>query len=221
MKSQLFGSHVETQGEGAFMLQNERMLKIALQGRIMARQGAMVAYQGDIDFEYQGGGLGRFLKKAVTGEGTPLMKCTGNGDLFLAKNAEEIHVVRLENEAISVSGEHLLAFEDGLDWDIKRVEGVSMFSGSGLFNTMISGTGWVALTSEGTPVVLKTDAPTFVDAQAIVAWSQGLGVSVKSSFKAGALIGRGSGEMFQMAFTGQGFVIVQPSEGAVVPPHSH
>ena len=38
---------------------------------------------------------------------------------------------------------------------------------------------------------------------------------------AGALIGRGSGEAFQLAFSGQGFVVVQASEGPVVPKHSH
>ena len=37
----------------------------------------MVAYQGDVSFEHAGsGGLGRMLKKAVTGEGTQLMKIT-------------------------------------------------------------------------------------------------------------------------------------------------
>ena len=39
-----------------------------------------------------------------------------------------------------------------------------------------------------------------------------LRLNIKSSFKAGALVGRGSGESFQMAFSGGGYVIVQPSE---------
>ena len=39
--------------------------------------------------------------------------------------------------------------------------------------------------------------------------------------KAGALIGRGSGEAVQLAFRGQGFVLVQASEGPTVPPHNH
>ena len=39
----------------------------------------MVAYQGDVTFEHAGsGGLGRMLKKAVTGEGTSLMKIDGH-----------------------------------------------------------------------------------------------------------------------------------------------
>ena len=37
---------------------------------IQAKIGAMVAYQGDVSFEHAGsGGMGRLLKKAVTGEG--------------------------------------------------------------------------------------------------------------------------------------------------------
>ena len=32
---------------------------------------------------------------------------------------------------------------------------------------------------------------------------------------------RGSGESFQMSFEGPGWVLIQPSEGAVVPEHSH
>jgi uncharacterized protein (AIM24 family) len=35
--------------------------------------------------------------------------------------------------------------------------------------------------------------------------------------KAGALIGRGSGEAAQLAFQGEGFVLVQASEGPIVP----
>ena len=45
---------------------------------VQAKLGSMVAYQGDVTFEHAGsGGLGRMLKKAVTGEGTQLMKMTG------------------------------------------------------------------------------------------------------------------------------------------------
>jgi uncharacterized protein (AIM24 family) len=110
--------------------------------------------------------------------------------------------------------------EAGIAWVIRRVEGASMFAG-GLFNTVLSGTGWVAITAHGTPVVLQTDAPTFADAQSAVAWSANLQTTVHHSVKLGALIGRGSGEAVQIAFAGQGFVIVQASEGPTVPPHSH
>ena len=68
--------------------------------------------------------------------------------------------------------------------------------------------------NDGPPVVLNTaEAPTYADTNAVVAWSANLQTQLKTSFKAGALIGRGSGEALQVAFHGTGFVIVQPSEG--------
>jgi uncharacterized protein (AIM24 family) len=217
----LFGTNLEAQTHDAFTLQNSKMLRVALRGEVMARQGSMVAYQGQMEFDYQGsGGVGRFIKKALTGEGVPLMRCRGEGDLFLAHDADEVHLVRLEQDALTVNGPNILAFEPGISWDIHRVEGASMFAG-GLFNTVLSGSGWVAITAHGSPVVLQTDAPTYVDVQSAVAWSAGLQSSVHRSMKLGAMIGRGSGEAVQLAFAGQGFVIVQASEGPTVPPHSH
>lgn len=222
MRSSLFGENTETQSEDFFTLQNPKLLKVKLNGDVMARQGTMVAYQGQIDFAYESsGGLGKFLKKAVTGEGVPLMKAIGQGDLFLAHDADEIFLIQLDNESISINGESLLAFESTLKWDIQRVQGVSMFSGAGLFNTTITGSGWVAIVAHGTPVVLRTDVPTFVDAQSAVCWSTSLAVSVKSSVKLGNIVGRSSGEAFQLAYAGQGFVIVQASEGPTVTPHNH
>jgi uncharacterized protein (AIM24 family) len=95
-----------------------------------------------------------------------------------------------------------------------------MFAG-GLFNTVLEGTGWVAICAHGTPVVLQTDAPTYVDAQAAIAWSANLQTSIHRTMKVGALVGRGSGEAVQLAFAGAGFVIVQASEGEGVAPHNH
>jgi uncharacterized protein (AIM24 family) len=221
MRSELFGENLESVTHDRFTLQNSRLLRVALDGEVMARQGSMVAYQGQVDFAYQGsGGVGRFLKKALTGEGMPLMKVSGRGDVFLADDAMEVHLVRLENDSLTVNGSNVLAFDSTLSWDIKRVEGASMLAG-GVFNTTFTGTGTVAITAHGTPVVLTVDAPTYADIQAAVAWSTSLSTTVRRTAGAGALIGRGSGEAFQLGFSGQGFVIVQASEGRVVAPHSH
>ncbi|HEX6675521.1 MAG TPA: AIM24 family protein [Actinomycetes bacterium] len=221
MRSELFGTNLEAQTAETFTLQNSKMLRVALRGEVLARQGSMVAYQGRVEFDYEGsGGVGRFIKKALTGEGVPLMRCRGEGDLFLAHDADEVHLVRLEQDALTVNGPNVLAFEPGISWDIRRVDGATMFAG-GLFNTVLSGSGWVAITAHGTPVVLQTDALTYVDAQSAVAWSANLHSSIHHTVRLGAMIGRGSGEAVQIAFSGQGFVIVQASEGPTVPPHSH
>lgn len=220
MRSMLFDdSHRESSTPG-MALQNPRLLRVGLQGEFMARQGSMVAYQGEVDFAYQGAGVSRFLKQALTGESLPLMKVSGRGDVFLAADADEIHLVDLEGDAITVSSQHLLALDGDLRWDVKRVEGAGMFGG-GLFNTVVSGTGRVAITAHGQPVVLAVDAPTFVDPNAAIAWSTTLQTAVRRTMTAGSLIGRGSGEAFQIAFSGHGFVVVQSSEGKIVPPHSH
>ncbi len=198
--------------------QNPRMLRVRLGEPFMARQGSMVAYQGNVDFAFEGGGASRFLKKAFTGEGLPLMRCQGQGDVFLADRACDVHLLQLSNTGLSISGKNVLAFSSSLDWNIERVKGGSIATG-GLFNTTLRGTGWVALTTDGPPVVLDAaEAPTFADTDAVVAWSANLQTQLKTSFKAGALIGRGSGEALQVAFQGNGFVIVQPSEGAPVTP---
>ena len=220
-RSNLFGENLEAETNERFALQNSKMLRVALDGELMALQGSMVAYQGQVQFEYEGsGGVGKFLKKHLTGEGLPLMKCTGRGDVFFAHDADEVHLLSLDNESLTISGSNILAFDPTLQWDIKRVEGVGLIAG-GLYNTTLSGTGQVAITTHGSPVVLKIDKPTFVDIQAAVAWSSSLQTSLQKSFKLKAAIGMGSGEAMQLAFAGEGFVVVQASEGPTVPPHSH
>jgi uncharacterized protein (AIM24 family) len=208
----------EAESTESFHRQNSKLLKVELnQVTIQAKLGSMVAYQGDVSFEHAGsGGMGRMLKKAVTGEGQSLMKMSGSGEVFLADQAQDIHLVYLEGEKITVNGQNLLAFDAGIDWNIERVQGVSGMMGGGLFNTALSGTGWVAILSDGPPVLLNVaSAPTFADPQAAITWSGGVSTSIKTDVKLKNFIGRGSGESVQMAFSGQGWVLVQPSEGRI------
>jgi uncharacterized protein (AIM24 family) len=161
----------------------------------------------------------KWAKKAMTGEGAALMKVAGTGEVFLADLAQEIQVLKLDGEAITVNGANLLAFDDGIDWDIKRVEGASGMLGGGLYNTRLSGSGYVALISDGTPVMIDVgDAPVFADPQAAITWSEGVSTSIKTDVNLKTLIGRGSGETVQMQFSGNGWVLIQPSEGRVTSP---
>jgi uncharacterized protein (AIM24 family) len=116
------------------------MLKASrLQGpQIQAKLGSIVAYQGGVHFEHKGGGIGRFFKKAMAGEGTTLMIVTGTGEVFLAYDKKK------------VNGDNILAFEPRIDWDIQRIEGAGRLA-SGLFNVILQGTGKVAVTSDGEP----------------------------------------------------------------------
>lgn len=219
MRSNLFApENQETESaQPGLRLQNSKMLKIELDGEAMARQGSMVAYQGEVSFEAKGaGGIGKFLKQKLTGEGVPLMRVSGRGDVFLADAAADVHLVDLEggDDALSINGKNVLAFEPTLSYDIQMVTGAGMAGSAGLFNCVFSGKGRIAITAKGSPVVLGVDAPTYADPQAAIAWSAGLRVGVHRAEQLGlgTLIGRSTGERLTLSFAGRGFVVVQPSE---------
>ncbi len=215
MRSQLFDQqHMEIEGQGHFVRQNSKMMKVELsQGEVFALAGSMVAYQGDVNFEHKGaGGMKAFLKQKVTGEGLPLMRVSGSGEIFLANMGADVHVIEMDNDSISVNGANILAYSAGLQSDIQFMRGAGMIAG-GLFNTTLTGSGQVAIVTDGPPLVLNpSEAATFVDPDAAVCWSANLQVQLKTAIGMKALLGRTSGEEMQLGFTGQGFVVVQPSE---------
>ncbi|MEV0341193.1 AIM24 family protein [Nocardia sp. NPDC050713] len=217
MQSDLFNpSHAEVNGVG-IQKQGGKMVKVGLAGEVMARAGSMVAYQGDLQFQALGsGGIGRAIQQRLTGEGVPLMKVSGRGDLFLASAAADVHIIDLDgSDGLTINGANVLAFDSTLRYDIKMVQGAAGFaSNAGLFNCVFTGRGRIAITTHGTPVVLNVDQPTYADPQAAVAWSSSLQTGIKrnDSFGLGRLIGRSTGEGLTLAFSGRGFVIVQPSE---------
>jgi uncharacterized protein (AIM24 family) len=219
MRSNLFAPENQEQesAQPGLRLQNSKMLKIELDGEAFARQGSMVAYQGDVRFEAKGsGGVGNFVKQKLTGEGVPLMRVSGRGDVFLADAAADVHLIDLEgpDDALTINGKNVLAFDPTLSYEIQMVSGAGSIGGAGLFNCVFRGRGRLAITAKGAPVVLTVDAPTYADPQAAIAWSAGLQVGVQrtETFGLGTLIGRTTGEAWTMAFAGRGFVIVQPSE---------
>lgn len=213
----IFSDFAENQATDQFVQQNKKLLKVNMgYGPVLAKVGSMVAYQGDMRFENKGdGGLGRMLKKAVTHEGVEMMTVAGQGDLFLADGAQDIQIFYLENDAVSVNGPSVLAFSSSISWDIRRVQGAGALSG-GLFNVLLQGTGFVAVLTDGEPVALDiSTVPTFADPQAAVMWTAGVQVGMRTDFTGGlkSIVRGGTGEGFQLSFTGQGMVLIQPSEG--------
>lgn len=218
MRSELFAeANRESQSTERWVLQSKKMLRVGFGPEVLAAKGAMVAYQGQFDFKHEGsGGLGKFMKKMVSGEGGSLMRVAGQGEVFFARQGADVFTLTLEGEGITINTSNLLAFDANLQWDIKMLANAGMMTG-GLFNLEVGGNGTVAVSSDGPPMVLDCSVqPTFVDPQAAICWSQNLQPTIKNDFKMGSLIGRGSGESFQLAFHGPGFVVVQPSEGAPI-----
>lgn len=219
MRSPIFDqANLEVPATERFTLQNPKMLKVTLGEPVLAAKGAMVAYQGAVQFHHKGSdSITQFMKRAISSDDQSLMTVAGQGDVFFARFAEDVFVIQLEGDAISVGGQSLLAFDASLQWDLHRTRGAGMMTG-GMFNTLIQGHGNVALTSDGKPVILDcSQQPTFVDPNAAVCWSANLVPDVVSSMNMSSLLRGGSGEAFQYKFHGPGFVVVQPSEGFPTP----
>ena len=203
--------------EGLFELETSRMLEINLNGQVWAKAGAMVSYRGNIKFEREGileHGLGKMFKKALTGEGTALMKANGMGKLYVADQGKKISILNLQGESIFVNGNDLLAFEPSIDWDIKLMRKVAGMMAGGLFNVRLEGRGMVAITSHYEPLTLLVtpNNPVYTDPNATVAWSGTLEPEFVTDISLKTFFGRGSGESIQMKFSGNGFVVVQPFE---------
>ena len=207
----------QDRGEGMFELESERLLEVNLNGMVWTKAGSMVAYLGQIKFTREGileHGVGKLLKKALSGEGTRLTKAEGQGQLYLADEGKKISILQLDGESIFVNGNDLLAFEDGMEWDIKMMRKVTAMLSGGLFNVRLEGRGLVAITTHYDPLTLLVtpDMPVTTDPNATVAWSGGLEPQFKTDVSLKTFFGRGSGESIQMHFEGDGFVVIQPYE---------
>jgi uncharacterized protein (AIM24 family) len=207
----------QDKGEGFFELETPRMLEVNLNGQVWAKMGSMISYRGNIKFEREGileHGLGKLFKKALTGEGTALMKANGQGKLYLADQGKKISILNLDGQAIYVNGNDLLAFEPSISWDIKLMRRIAGMLSGGLFNVRLEGKGMIAITSHYEPLTLKVspNEPVITDPNATVAWSGNLQPEFVTDISFKTLLGRGSGESIQMKFSGEGFVVVQPFE---------
>ncbi|MEU1125424.1 AIM24 family protein [Streptomyces sp. NPDC005899] len=216
MKSDIFSSEHMAQPPAApgMSLQNAKCVKYVVNGEMHARQGSMIAYRGTLQFERKGQGIGGMLKRAVTGEGLPLMAVRGQGEAWFAHEAANCFVVEMEQgDVLTVNGRNVLCFDASLSYEIKTVKGAGM-AGGGLFNSVFSGFGKLGLICDGHPVVIPVSAqqPVYVDTDAVVGWSAHLSTSLHRSQSIGSMVRGGSGEAVQLMLQGEGFVIVRPSE---------
>ncbi|WP_432164406.1 AIM24 family protein [Streptomyces sp. bgisy031] len=216
MKGDLFSSEHVVQPASApgMTAQNAKSIRYVVNGDMMARQGAMVAYRGNLQFERKGQGMGGMLKRAVTGEGLPLMTVRGQGEAWFAHEAQNCFIVDVEpGEALTVNGRNVLCFDSTLSYEIKTVKGAGI-SGGGLFNSVFTGQGRLGLICEGNPLVIPVSPrqPVCVDTDAVVGWTAHLNTSLHRSQSIGSMIRGGSGEAVQLKLEGEGYVVVRPSE---------
>ncbi|GHC09906.1 AIM24 family protein [Cerasicoccus arenae] len=207
----------QDRGQGLFELENERMLEVNLSGSVWTKMGSMVGYHGQVKFTREGimsQGLGNLLKKAVSGEGAKLTRAEGNGVVYLADEGKKVVIVKLQNEALVVNGNDILAFEEHITYNIKMMKKVAAMMSGGLFNVRLEGSGLIAFTTHYDPVTLRVTPGhnIITDPNATVAWSGNLEPTFRKDVSLKTFVGRGSGESIQMEFAGDGFVVIQPYE---------
>jgi stress response protein SCP2/uncharacterized protein (AIM24 family) len=207
----------ETPNGQRWMPQNGKLIRadLGIGGQpVLARQGSMVLYQGKVDFGYKGAGFAGRIVGNATGQEMQLMRCTGQGQVFFAENSAHLHPVELQGDALCVSAENVLAFDESLQYEVRRIEGHGI-PGGALFTMQFQGTGTIVVKTYGTPVVLPVTPTTFVDSNAVVAWSAAAQVIVSSQvrMRRNAYPGHtGEGVNLQFRAAPGNFVVVQPYE---------
>ncbi len=204
-------------------IENGKCVRYTVDGEMLARQGAMIAHRGSLQFERKGQGVGGMLKRAVTGEGLPLMSVRGRGEAWFAHEAQNCFIVEVEpGDQFTVNGRNVLCFDASLSYEIKTVKG-SGIAGGGLFNSVFSGHGRLGLICEGNPLVIPVSeqAPVYVDTDAVVGWTANLRTSLHRSQSIGSMLRGGSGEAVQLMLQGEGVVVVRPSEATPQRPQQH
>ncbi|WP_069815200.1 AIM24 family protein [Streptomyces sp. TP-A0874] len=200
--------------------------RIAPGERMFSQRGAMLAYRGDVRFtpNIQGGqgGLTSMIGRRVANEATPLMTVEGSGTVMFGHGGHHIEVIELSGDTLYVEADRLLAFDGTLEQGTMfmgsqgGVMGLvrGQVTGQGLFTTTLRGWGAVAVMAHGGAITLPVtpDRPVRVDPQAYVAHHGEIRNRLTASIGWREMVGRGSGEAFQLELSGQGAVYVQASE---------
>jgi uncharacterized protein (AIM24 family) len=212
----------------AFTRINSKMVEAqVLPGqRLFSQRGAMLAYQGDVTFtpNIQGGqgGFASMIGRRVANEATPLMTVEGRGSVMFGHGGHHVHTIDLTGDTLYVEADRLLAFEGSLRQSTMfmgsqgGVMGIvrGQVTGQGLFTTTLQGQGAVAVMAHGGVIELpiSPQRPVHVDPQAYVAHRGDVRNKLSTALGWRDMVGRGSGEAFQLELSGQGTVYVQASE---------
>ncbi|MEU0402217.1 AIM24 family protein [Streptomyces sp. NPDC006197] len=194
--------------------------------RMFSQRGAMLAYRGDVTFTPNmaggQGGLMSMIGRRVAGEATPLMTVEGNGTVMFGHGGHHIQVIALAGDTLYVEADRLLAFDGTLEQGTMfmgsqgGVMGMvrGQVTGQGLFTTTLKGHGSVAVMAHGGVIELPISParPVHVDPQAYVAHRGDVRNKLSTALGWRDMVGRGSGEAFQLELSGNGVVYVQASE---------
>ncbi|WP_189133466.1 AIM24 family protein [Wenjunlia tyrosinilytica] len=194
--------------------------------KLFSQRGAMLAYKGSVTFTPNmtggQGGIGSMIGRRVANEQVPLMTVEGHGSVMFGHGGHNVHCIDMAGDTLYVEADRLLAFEGTLQQGTMfmgsqgGVMGVirGQVTGQGLFTTTLAGKGSVAVMAHGGVIELPItpQRPIHVDPQAYVAHRGDVRNKLSTALGWRDMVGRGSGEAFQLELSGNGTVYVQASE---------
>lgn len=193
--------------------------------KLFSLRGAMLGYRGDVRFTPSitgGAGLGGMMGRRIAGESVPLMVVEGAGSVLFGHGGLHVHLVDIAGDTLYAEADRLLVYEGSLQVGTMfmgssgGVRGLvrGQVTGQGLFTTTLAGHGSAAVLAHGGVVELPVvpGRPVRVDPQAYVGHRGELANKLTASVGWREMVGRGSGEAFQLELSGHGMVYVQASE---------
>ncbi len=138
------------------------LVEVEVAERIFIRPGTLYSYSGAFTF---------WVKERRAGGHPALAIATGKGRLMLRDRGREVTFLRVEDEALNVEPDHLLACEASL-----QPRFVHLGSGPGADFLVLEGRGLVALSVAGRPLALSVepDLPVSVPAASVITWNGAL-----------------------------------------------
>ena len=205
---------------------NEKLVEVTLNNEeVFAKRGAMISYQGKVNFarSFLGGGdVQDLAMRAVTNESYALMVARGTGKVYYGYNGLFASIIYASNETVYVESKTLLAYDARLRTGtmfLGNQGGVQSIlrgavTGQGLFTTTLQGTGEIAILSDGNAIGLTVtnEQPVFVDPNAYIGHKGNLSSTIVTDVNWKTFVGQASGESYQVKFMGQGTVYIQASE---------
>lgn len=209
-----------------YELINDKLLQVQLRNeQVFSKTGAMLAYKGQVSFARSflgSGGVQDLAMRSVTNEGLNVMVGSGSGDVLYGFRGQYVMIVSLSGETFYVESGSVLAFDARLRTGTSfagnqgGLQGLASgaMTGHGMFTSTFEGVGELAILSDGNAIALDVtpNNPIFVDPNAYIGYKGQLSSTVVTDVSWKTFIGQGSGESFQLKFTGSGTVYIQASE---------
>lgn len=162
----------------------------------------------------------KFLKSAVTGETTVKPEYTGHGYLVTEQTYKHLIILNLNDfdNNLMIDDGLFLAAEKSVDLAVKARTNLSsaIAAAEGLFNTVLSGDGYVCLESNiplKELIIIEMENETVsIDGPMAIAWTSTLELTVERSGK--SLVGSAlSGEGLVNVYRGTGKILMAPLTG--------